>query len=188
MRISSRGWCVVGGFAVLVMGVASLAFSPVAAQSVPGVLTNETLGDTLREIGLKPEQDRQRYDFTFQADFQGEEWEFTMSAVLSQNGESLWVMAWLDELPKTSEAVPKTALLRLLANNDRLGKGKFFAYVHENRRFVIQRVLDNKELDATKLRDVLQDLGGSVAETYEYWAVDNWMKDQTTHATAAKVI
>ncbi len=109
-----------------------------------------------------------------------------MSAVLSQNGESLWLMAWLDELPKTASAVPKTALLRLLANNDRLGKGKFFAYVHENRRFVMQRVLDNRNLDTGKLRDILQDLGGSVAETYEYWAVEQWTQDQTTHATGTR--
>ena len=109
-----------------------------------------------------------------------------MSAVLSQNGESLWVMAWLDELPASSADVPKTALLRLLANNDRLGKGKFFAYVHENRRFVMQRVMDNQDLSVEKLRDVLQDLGGSVAETYEYWTVDNWASEQPTHAAGTR--
>lgn len=187
MIISSRGWCVVGGFAVLVMGVASLAFSPgLAAQSAGGSFTEQSLGGALESLGLKTKKDRQRYDFSFKADFQGEEWEFTMSTVLSQNGESLWIMAWLDELPKSSAEVPKTALLRLLANNDRLGKGKFFAYVHENRRFVMQRVLDNKDLNADKLREVLQDLGGSVAETYDYWAVEKWTQDEATHATSTR--
>ena len=187
MTISSRGWCVVAGFAAVVIGVASLAFSPgMAAQSAGQSFTEDSLGQSLESLGLKTKKDKHRYDFSFKADFQGEEWEFTMSAVLSQNGESLWVMAWLDELPKSAAAVPKTALLRMLANNDRLGKGKFFAYVHENRRFVMQRVLDNKGLDAGKLRDALQDLGGSVAETYEYWAVDQWTQDQATHATATR--
>ncbi len=183
MMISTRGWCVVGGFAALVMSVAAMAFSPgLAAQSAGTSLTEESLGSSLESIGLKTKKDRQRYDFSFKADFDGEEWEFTMSAVLSQNGESLWVMAWLDELPKNSGEVPKTALLRLLANNDRLGKGKFFAYIHENRRFVMQRVFDNQDLSPAKLRDVLEDLGGSVAETYDYWAVENWNNDETTHA------
>jgi hypothetical protein len=187
MQISSRGWCVVGGFAALVMGLATLAFSPgMAAQSAGNPLTEVSLNNALQSIGLKTKKDHQRYDFSFKADFQGEEWEFTMSAVLSQNGENLWVMAWLDELPKASGEVPKTALLRLLANNDRLGKGKFFAYVHENRRFVMQRVLDNQDLTADKLRDVLQDLGGSVAETYDYWAVEKWTEDETTHATSIR--
>jgi hypothetical protein len=184
--ISTRGWCVVGGFAILVMGVASLAFSPPLAAQSASSLTEESLGSTLRSVGLKTKKDRQRYDFSFKADFQGEEWEFTMSTVLSQNGESLWVMAWLDELPKSSSGVSKTALLRLLANNDRLGKGKFFAYVHENRRFVMQRVLDNKNLSTDALREVLQDLGGSVAETYDYWAVEKWAESPTTHATATR--
>ncbi len=187
MMISSRGWCVVGGFAALVMGVASLGFSPgMAAQSAGQSFTEDSLGSTLETLGLKIKKEKQRYNFSFKADFQGEEWEFTMSAVLSQNGESLWVMAWLDELPKSSADVPKTSLLRLLANNDRLGKGKFFAYVHENRRFVMQRVLENQDLNADKLRDVLQDLGDSVAETYQYWAVENWTKDQPTHAAATR--
>ncbi len=185
MKISSRGWCVVGGFAALVVGFASLAFSPgMAAQDSANGLTEETLGQKLNQLGLRPKKDRQRYDFSFKSDYQGEEWEFTMSAVLSQNGETLWIMAWLDELPKSSSAVPKTSLLRLLANNDRLGKGKFFAYVHENRRFVMQRVLPNQNIDTQTLRDVLKDLGGSVAETYDYWAVENWTEDETTHATA----
>jgi hypothetical protein len=187
MMISSRGWFVVGGFGALVLGVAAIAFSPgMAAQSPGEKLTEESLGTALKTIGLKPKKDRQRYDFSFKADFQNEEWEFTMSAVLSQNGESLWVMAWLDELPQASADVPKTALLRLLANNDRLGKGKFFAYVHENRRFVMQRVLDNQDLSVEKLRDVLQDLGGSVAETYDYWAVESWANEETTHVGGTK--
>ena len=38
-----------------------------------------------------------------------------MSAVLSQNGQSIWLMAWLDELPRSSAEVPRAALLRLLA-------------------------------------------------------------------------
>ena len=183
MLISTRGWCVVGGFVALVMSVASLAFSPSQAAQSANTLTEESLGSSLQSLGLKAKKDRQRYDFSFNADFEGEEWEFTMSAVLSQNGESLWVMAWLDELPQASSDVPKTALLRLLANNDRLGKGKFFAYIHENRRFVMQRVLDNKDLTPANLRAVLQDLGASVAETYDYWAVENWTKDEATHAS-----
>lgn len=187
MKISSRGWVVVGGFAALVMGVAAVAFSPgMAAQSSSAALTEDSLGSALKVIGLKPTKNGQRYDFSFKADFQGEEWEFTMSAVLSQNGESLWVMAWLDELPQASADVPKTALLRLLANNDRLGKGKFFAYVHENRRFVMQRVLDNQNLSADKVREALQDLGGSVAETYDYWAVANWKNGEPTQVSGTR--
>ena len=52
-------------------------------------------------------------------------------------------MAWLDELPRSASDVPRVALLRLLADNDKMGGGKFFTYVPGIRRFVLQRVIPN---------------------------------------------
>jgi hypothetical protein len=183
MQLSPRGCWLVAGFAVLTACVVAVTGPGATAQTspdAPGRLTADSLGEALRSLGLKPTRDRERYDFTFKAVYGSQEWELTMSAVLSQNGDSLWVIAWLDELPRASADVPKTALLRLLANNDRLGKGKFFAYVAANRRFVLQRVVENRNLAAADLRDVLSDLGGSVAETYPYWAVAKWTEEGET--------
>jgi hypothetical protein len=184
MQLSPRGWILVGSFAALAAaalaltgaGATAQVFTPTssAASSAVSRLTTQSLGAHLAAQGLSATRDGERHDFTFKAVYQGQEWELTMSAVLSQNGESLWVMAWLDELPKSSADVSKAALLRLLANNDRLGKGKFFAYVAANRRFVLQRVVENQGLGAPELRDILSDLGGSVAETYPFWAAANW--------------
>ena len=81
-----------------------------------------------------------------------------MSAVLSQDGTSIWLMAWLDECPKAAAEVPRTALLRLLAENDKLGGGKFFAYIPSNRRFVLQQVVPNEHMTAAKFKVILQDL------------------------------
>jgi hypothetical protein len=97
-----------------------------------------------------------------------------MSAILSHDGGSVWIMAWLDELPKASADVPRSALLRLLAQNDQLGDGKFFAYIPNNRRFVLQRTVPNADLTSAQLRVYLQDLGASVVETYPIWSVANW--------------
>ena len=83
-------------------------------------------------------------------------------------------MAWLDELPRSAADVPRTALLRLLANNDRMGKGKFFAYIASNRRFVLQRVVENQNMSTAAFRDILKDFGASVVETYPHWSVANW--------------
>ena len=188
MTISPRGWCVVGACAAF-LGAMILLSSPLltaadAPAGKPGQLTHAQLGQMLGAMGLKVKEEQLRYDFDFLATYNGEEWKLTMSAVLSENGESIWVMAWLDELPKASADVPKIALLRLLANNDRLGKGQFFAYVSGNRRFVLQRVIDNKDLTTADFRTVLQELGGSVAETYPYWAVANWKSEAAAEGTA----
>jgi hypothetical protein len=91
-----------------------------------------------------------------------------MSTVMSQDGSSIWIMAWLDELPKSAADVPRTALLRLLSDNDKLGKGKFFAYIAPNRRFVLQRVIPNENITAATFKAALDDLGQSVVGTHAH--------------------
>jgi hypothetical protein len=141
---------------------------------LPGQISESELGEMLGAIGLKPTKTEQRYDFAFKTSYRGEEWKFSMSAVLSRNGQSMWVMAWLDQIPTTSSEVPRTALLRLLAANDRLGEGKFFAYIPTNKRFVMQRVVANRDMTNKKMMELLQDLAASVADEYPTWAVANW--------------
>ncbi|MCA9040016.1 MAG: type III secretion system chaperone [Planctomycetaceae bacterium] len=171
----STGATCCGILLVLAMGV-GLATSAEAADSAAPArrLTNEDLGTLLRGLGLQPVQEESRFDFQFKAMHKEEEWELSMSAVISQNGKSVWVMAWLDELPKSRADVSQLALLRLLSENDRLGNGKFFAYIASNRRFVMQRVVANENLTAQEFRTILEDLGFSVAQTYPAWNTENW--------------
>jgi hypothetical protein len=191
MRISMRGWIVLGCIVGLLAAVALTSTPFLQAQTQnstlrPGQLTEDQLGGLLRAMGLRPKKEVKRYDFAFKAIYKGEEWELSMSTVLSQNGESVWVMAWLDELPKSAADVPRTALLRLLADNDHLGQGKFFAYVASNRRFVLQRVVDNQNMTTTKFRDILKELGSSVVQTFPHWSVANWKKPSSSKNTASK--
>ncbi len=169
MRFSRRGLLATAAGGVLISSQAVIA-----ADAAPGALTEKSLGELLESIGLKPDKQQQRYDFAFLAPFDDQKWELSMSAVLSQDGTSIWLMAWLDECPKASAEVPKTALLRLLAENDKLGGGKFFAYIPSNRRFVLQRVVPNENMTTAKFKSVLQDLGSTVVETFPTWSVAGW--------------
>ena len=58
----------------------------------------------------------------FRRTYNKEPWTLSMSAVLSENGNSIWVMAWLDQCPKTAAEVPRTALLRLLGEERHAGQ------------------------------------------------------------------
>jgi hypothetical protein len=169
-----KGLLVAGALAG--MAPAMLPVHPAAAQdrAAAAQVNEEQLGQMIAAIGLEPEKKQQRYDFAFRATMDDQEWELSMSAVLSTDESSIWLMAWLDELPKASSDVPRTALLRLLAQNDQLGNGKFFAYIPGNRRFVLQRTIPNQGLTSAQLRLALQDLGTSVVETYPVWSVSNW--------------
>ena len=151
----------------------------------PGGVDEDGLGQMVNALGLKPEKQLQRYDFAFRAEMDGTEWTLSMSAVLSQDHQSLWLMAWLDELPKSSEAVPRAALLRLLAENDSLGDGKMFAYIPNNRRFVMQRAVANEQMTSAKFRSLLQDLGASVVESHGTWSTAEWSKGTPAAATTA---
>lgn len=155
--------------------VSSAAKTEAAPKATkPGQITEEQLGNLLKAMGLEPKKVESRYDFEFKAVQNKEEWELSMTAVLSQDGNSIWLMAWLDQLPKSSADVPRTALLRLLSDNDRLGNGKFFAYVATNRRFVLQRVIPNEAVTTKVFRSWLDDLGNSVVDTYDHWSVAAW--------------
>lgn len=152
-----------------------------------GRLTNESLGQLLKAMGIDAKLSETRYDFDFKSVVDEDEWQFSMSAVLSKDGSSIWIMAWLDELPKSPADVPRTALLRLLSDNDKLGQGTFFAYIASNRRFVLQRVIPNENMTTASFRAALDGLGANVADTYAHWSVANWNNtNQQDPANVAK--
>ena len=155
------------------------------AATKPGQINEEQLGNLLKAMGIEFKKVDSRYDFQFKAVQNKEEWDLSMTAVLSQDGSSVWLMAWLDQLPKSAADVPRTALLRLLSDNDRLGSGKFFAYVATNRRFVLQRVVANEGVTTKVFRAWLDDLGTSVAESFDHWSVASWKAADTTTNTAS---
>lgn len=190
MTIASRRQWLTGAaatvFGLSMAGASTFAQEQPAAavQRAPGQLTEEQLGQMIAALGVKPDKQQQRYDFAFRAKMGEAEWELSMSAVLSQDEKSIWVMAWLDELPKSANEVPRNALLRLLAENDKIGNGKFFAYIPSNRRFVLQKVVANENMTSAKFKVVLQDLGTTVVDTHSVWAVANW-SESTNAAPAA---
>ncbi len=173
-----------GGLSAAVLPVGLAADAPArektqtSAKAGAGQLTLESLGELLGALGLKATRNESRYDFEF-ASKQGDEWNFTMSVVLSKDERTLWIMAWLDELPKSSKDVPHKALLRLLADNDLMGNGLFFSYIPENRRIVLQRVIPNENVSTAAMRGALVELGTAVVGTFDHWSVANWKTPAT---------
>jgi hypothetical protein len=171
---------------VLATGAAAPMAVVAAEADDRSKLSDESLGTLLKAMGFETKLHEKRYDYAFKAVIDDNEWELSMSAVLSQDANSLWIMAWLDELPKSAADVPRTALLRLLADNDKLGKGKFFAYIASNRRFVLQRVIPNDNVTGASLRAALDDLGSTVVATHGHWSVSNWQSPTQEDPAAAQ--
>ena len=193
MTLTSRRNLLTGGAAALfglsigtgtVLAQQPAAAQPAAQDRLPGQLSEDQLGQMIAALGIKPEKQQQRYDFAFKAKMGEQEWELSMSSVLSRDGKSIWLMAWLDELPKSANDVPRNALLRLLAKNDEIGSGKFFAYIPANRRFVLQQVVPNENMTSAKYKYLLQDLGTSVVDSYDVWSVSKWTEQPGTTPAA----
>lgn len=172
------------GAAVAAVAAPAIASAQQAAPAAKGRLSDESLGTLLKAMGLEASLSEKRYDFTFKSTIADLDWELSMSAVLSQDASSIWIMAWLDELPKSAADVPRTALLRLLSENDKMGKGKFFAYIASNRRFVLQRVIPNENITTSSFRAALDDLGASVVHTHGFWSTANWSGSTTPEEPA----
>lgn len=180
MELSRRQWLVAGAAAgvpaLLAGGTVQAQETPATDELPPGALNEKELGNLLEAIGLKPVKSKARYDFQFAyaPNKDEEEWTYSMSAVLSADQKSIWILAWLDELPKSSRDVPRLALLKMLAENDKMGKGQFFSYIPTNKRFALQQVIENRELTTRKFMTTLRDLGQTVFQTYPIWSVTTW--------------
>lgn len=195
MPMGKRGWLGIGGIVITSAGLfvggnsflAAVERGSAAARShaAAGHLTDADLVNMIRAMGFQVKTEERRHDFEFPATYNKEPWNLTMSTVLSEDGNSIWVMAWLDACPKSAADVPRAALLRLLASNDSMGNGKFFAYIKGNNRFVLQRVIANDNMSTAKFQQVLQDLGASVVETYPIWSVANWKQRPVDQGASA---
>lgn len=198
-NLSRRQWLLAGMTTAvtsgLVVGGATglRAADPPAAKSTKGEVTLEGLGNLLSAIRIEAKKTESRYDFAFATKVSksedgkeskdSEEWQLSMSVVLSDDQKSIWIMAWLNELPKSAQDVPRTALLRLLADNDKMGNGQFFAYIPSNRRFILQRVIPNENITTAGFKAILIELGHTVTEFYGDWAVANWKTPGATGTT-----
>jgi hypothetical protein len=138
-------------------------------------LSVEALGNLLEAMGLKPNKFETSFNFTFP--FKAEtEWNMAMTATMSQDEQGIWITAWLAELPQSAADVPRTALLRLLAQNDELGGGIFFAYMPKVRKIVLECMIANEDIDSASFKECLRDLATRVSETQQFWDVAEWKK------------
>ncbi len=166
--------CVVGGLVVLVAWAAD--WSDAADVPAAGAVNSASLGQMLVLMEFKPRAAESRFDFEYQFRQGDQDGGFAMSVVLSQDAGTIWVMAWLEEMPKKAAKVPAAALLRMLAENDRLGNGKFFAYDRLNRRFLMQRVILNRGITPEMLRGVFEDMAKGVIGSHSTWSVARWVE------------
>jgi len=136
-------------------------------------LSVEGLGTLLEAMGLKATQYESSFSFTFP--FKAEaEWNMTMAATMSTDEKGVWITAYLADLPQAAADVPRAALLKLLAQNDELGDGLFFAYIPKVRKIVLERVIYNEGITSAAFKEAIREVATRVVETQQLWTVSEW--------------
>lgn len=183
-QLISTGLFAVGG----TLASAALAADKDAGEKekprLKGQLNLDELERLLKGLGLKLTKVETRFDFAFDAKLEGE-WKMGMTVFLSSDEQGIWLTAWLDELPKSSSDVPRTALLRLLAENDKMGKF-FFGYSSGNRRFVLNGFLKNENVTAASMKEELLQLAHAVVDTQPMWSVAEWKQPTSSPGSSGK--
>ena len=183
----SRRHVLTAGLAALGGTIAASAFaadkeksaeSPKREKSASGKsqLSLEALGAMLEAMGFKPQQYESSFNFTFPFKAEGD-WNMTMSATMSTDELGIWITAYLSDMPQTSADVPRTALLKLLAQNDELGDGIFFAYIPKVRKIVLERMIPNEAITSASFKESIRELATRVVETQPLWTVSEWKQN-----------
>ena len=147
--------------------------SPKKSVASKSQLSLESLGTLMEAMGLKPTKYESSYNFTFP--FKAEsEWNMTMTATMSTDEMGIWITAYLADMPQTAADVPRTALLKLLAQNDELGDGIFFAYIPKVRKIVLERMIANEGITSASFKESIRELATRVTETQPLWTVSEW--------------
>ncbi|HEY2250016.1 MAG TPA: hypothetical protein VGH74_03105 [Planctomycetaceae bacterium] len=173
---------------------ASTAKASTPTEEEPTQLSVEGLGTMLEAMGLKPNRFESSFNFTFpfKAKVDGDkvdkdiEWNMTMAATMSTDEQGIWITAFLAELPQTAADVPRTALLRLLAQNDEMGEGIFFAYIPKVKKIVLECFIANEDISSALFKECLTELASRVAGTQQYWNVAEWKQGPAAPNGAGK--
>ena len=177
---------------MLAIGGASLATAsepqkePVAKKET--VLTGESLGVILENMGLSPKQGKYTsgkpyYDVVIKQD----NYETPVCVALSPNEKVVWLHVYLGDLPPMDQ-VPAEVLINLMKKSgSTVGRAMFC--VRSEKLYMLQS-FDNIAITPAKLLNQFQDLGNSVKGSEKDWTTKDWKtaKPTTEAVKTTKVV
>lgn len=139
--------------------------TPTPAKATDGAITDAQLGEMLTNLGMEPKpgtykSGAQYYDVKVVT----KDYDLNVRLGLSPNKRSIWLMAYLGDLPAN---VPVERLKGLLeAINSKTGKMQFRL---TGNQLKADQPLDNVGVTPARLRRELDDFGAALQETGHLW-------------------
>lgn len=156
----------------IVLWVGSLTVSRIHAQDVQqpaarpvtrGTLTESTLVQMLEDLRYEPRKLRQGYVVTIRED----DWTYNVQLVISPNGEKIGLNANIGVVDDPV-SVRAADWQNVLAENTAISPS-FFYYNKANRTLYMHRVIDNRCVTATILRQQIQAFTEDIRESADAW-------------------
>lgn len=155
----------------ILLGVGTLVAGSIRAQepqeevapATRGVLNDASLQQMLVDMGYEPKKLKQGYVVAIK---QGE-WTFNVQFLISPNKEKIGLNANVGTVDDTS-AVTAAQWMNVLASNTDIAPS-FFYFNKNNRTLYMHRVLDNRCITSTILRQQVDAFTASIKDTAEVW-------------------
>jgi hypothetical protein len=146
-----------------------------AAQPAPAVLTIESLGSVLENMGYEVKTVKNSAGVPYYVlNLKRGTWTFIFEVSLSPNKAYLWLGVPLNVVPEGAVTGAGPQLLRLLEENFNIAP-TFFSYYPGSKRLLLQSAMENRDVTPAKLRariDAMQDV---VERTFPLWDTSKWV-------------
>jgi hypothetical protein len=128
-----------------------------------GVLSDTTLLQMLTDLGYEPKKLKAGYVIAIRQ----AEWTYNVQFVISPNREKIGLNANMGVVEDPA-AVSASQWMNLLAANTETAPS-FFYYNKTNRTLYMHRVLDNRAMTSTILRDQVNAFTANIKDTADLW-------------------
>ncbi len=158
-------------FAVIVLCLATVLAARLRAQepqdpgvsTARGVLSDISLHQMLTDMGYEPKKLKQGYVVGIK---QGE-WTFNVQFLISGNSEKIGLNANVGAVDDTT-SVTASQWMNVLATNTDIAPS-FFYFNKTNRTLYVHRVLDNRCMTSTILRQQVEAFTANIKDTADVW-------------------
>ena len=132
-----------------------------------GVLTAENIKEKLENLGFEPKHNGNTpADIYYRINLNRDDYRFALDVGLSKNGQNVWFLAPLRQLPEPKDVRPDI-LEKMLALNDKIGPTHMS--MGSNRMLYLNVAIENRDITPVRLRQVIDSFCNDIRGSESLW-------------------
>ncbi len=138
-----------------------------------GVLTAQSLKVMLSNLGYEVREEKTADSLIYWITVIRGSVTYNIDMNISPNGEKIWAMVPLADVPANVE-LPSARLLKLLELNQTMVGPSHFVFVPVTKQIYLNRALENRGVTPKLLRELIDRVTSYCDTTREFWEVSKW--------------